>query len=156
MDSFQIKIIGNSTTKNLVEHMLLIHEELIFQLHQAQDHHKEYANEQRKHQLNFKLRDQVWLLLQNIQTTRPSKKLEYHKLGPFQIICQVNPVAFCLALPTSMKIRPVFHVSSLERYYVFIILGRTLPPPPPIEINNELEYEVEEVLNSRFTRKRLE
>lgn len=47
-----------------------------------------------------------------------------------------------------MKIYPVFHVSLLERYYLSTILGRTLPPPPPIEIDNELEYEVEEVLDS--------
>ena len=99
--------------------------------------------------------DQLWLQ-QNIQTTLPSTKLEYQKLGLFQIISQVNPVAFHLALPTSMKIHLVFHVSLLERYYVSTIPERTLQPPPSIEINNELEYEVEEVLDSRFKRKQLE
>ena len=31
-----------------------------------------------------------------------------------------------------------------------------MPPPPPIEIDNELEYEVEEVLDSRRKRRQLE
>ena len=100
--------------------------------------------------------DQVWLLWQYIEPARPLKKLEYQKLGPFQIICQVNLVAFHLALPTSMKIHLVFHVSLLERYYVSTIPGRTLPPPSLIKVNNELKYKVEKVLNSRFNKKQLE
>ena len=56
-----------------------------------------------------------------------------------------------------MEIHLVFHIYLLEQYYVSTILGKILRPiPPPIEINNELEYEVEEVLDSRFKKKRLE
>jgi len=54
-----------------------------------------------------------------------------------------------------MKIHPVFHVSLLERYSEFETPGRSQPPPPPVLIDNELEYEVEEILDSKLMRNRL-
>jgi len=51
-----------------------------------------------------------------------------------------------------MKIHPIFHVSLLDPYYKNTILGRILPPLLPIEVNNDWEYEVEEVLDSRIKR----
>src|SRR5213075_445517 len=55
----------------------------------------------------------------------------------------------------SMKIHPVFHVSLLDRYVESDIPTRTQPPPPSIVIDNEVEYEVEQILDSKFIRKRL-
>jgi hypothetical protein len=49
-----------------------------------------------------------------------------------------------------MKIYLLFHVSLLEPYHASTILGRIHDPPPPIEINDEHEYEVEDILNSRI------
>ena len=54
-----------------------------------------------------------------------------------------------------MKIHPVFHVSLLERYSESEIPGRSQPPSPPVLIDNELEYEVEEILDSKLMRNRL-
>jgi hypothetical protein len=47
-----------------------------------------------------------------------------------------------------MKIQLVFHVSLLEFYHASTILRRTHEPTPPIVINGEQEYEVEEILDS--------
>jgi hypothetical protein len=49
-----------------------------------------------------------------------------------------------------MHIHPIFHVSLMEPYRKSQIPSRTPPPPPPIEINHDVEYEVEEILNSRI------
>ena len=49
-----------------------------------------------------------------------------------------------------MKIHPVFHVSLLEPYKPSTIPGRTRDPPPPIVINDENEWEVEEILDSKL------
>ena len=46
-------------------------------------------------------------------------------------------------------VHPVFHVSRLAEYRTD---GRCQPPPPPIELEGELEYEVEKILDKR-TRK---
>src|SRR5437879_2574283 len=54
-----------------------------------------------------------------------------------------------------MKIHPVFHVSLLERYLESEIPGRTQSPPPPVIVDNEVEYEVEEILDSKLMRNRL-
>ena len=41
---------------------------------------------------------------------------------------------------------PVFHVSRLAEYRTD---GWCQPPPPPIELEGELEYEVEKILDKR-------
>jgi len=54
-----------------------------------------------------------------------------------------------------MKIHPVFHVSLLDRYIESDIPTRVQPPPQPIIIDNQVEFEAEEVLDSKVMRKRL-
>src|ERR1700686_2536086 len=54
-----------------------------------------------------------------------------------------------------MCIHPVFHVSLLEQYCLNVLPGRTQPPPPPEEIEGELEYEVEKVLDSKMVQGKL-
>ena len=60
-----------------------------------------------------------------------------------------------LQLPVSMKVHPVFHVSLLELYHLFMIPDRTRPSPPPIVVESESEYEVEEILDSKYRHKHL-
>ena len=55
-----------------------------------------------------------------------------------------------------MKIHPVFHVSLLEPISTDTIPGRKQIPPPPIILNNEIEYEVQKILDSRIKYKKLE
>jgi len=50
-----------------------------------------------------------------------------------------------------MKCHPVFHVSLLKAYRTD---GRVQPPPPPIEVDGELEYEVEQILDKRVVKRR--
>jgi hypothetical protein len=49
-----------------------------------------------------------------------------------------------------MKIHHVFHVSLLEPYHASTILERINDLPPPIEVNGEHKYEVEDILDSRI------
>ena len=50
----------------------------------------------------------------------------------------VSSNAYHLTLPTSMsKLHNVFNVQLLKAYK-----GSIVPPPDPIELDNELEYEV--------------
>ena len=57
----------------------------------------------------------------------------------------MNDVAYRLALPETMPIHNVFHVSLLKAYKP----GSWSPPPVPIEIDGELEYEIERILMHR-------
>ena len=40
--------------------------------------------------------DRVWLDTQDLRTDRPSKKLDYKKVGPFEIISKHGPMAYKL------------------------------------------------------------
>ena len=72
-------------------------------------------------------------------------------IGPFTILGRVGKVAYRLDLPESMsRIHPVFHVSKLKPYKAS---GRVQPPPVPIEIEGELEYEVECILDKRINKR---
>ena len=82
--------------------------------------------------------------------------MDYRQLGPFRIQEQINPVAYRLELPASMKIHPIFHVSLLEVYKGSTISRRLQPLPLVVEIDNHNEYEVEEVLDLRRRRGKLQ
>ncbi|SPC63757.1 uncharacterized protein UHOD_11323 [Ustilago sp. UG-2017b] len=86
----------------------------------------------------------------NIRSLRPTKKLDYHRLGPFSISEVISSHAYRLQLPPSMKIHNVFQVDRLEPYVANPIPIRVQPPPPPpVEIESDIEYEVKQVLNSK-------
>jgi len=78
--------------------------------------------------------------------------------GPFRILEAVGSgnLAFRLELPASMgKIHSVFHVSLLEPYRESSWAERLQEPPPPVEVEGELEYEVHGILDSKMERRRL-
>ena len=64
----------------------------------------------------FKEGDLVMLDSRHIRTKRPSKKLDYKKMGPFRIEKAIGNRAFKLKLPPKMKVHPVCHIGLLERY----------------------------------------
>ena len=101
--------------------------------------------------------DEVWLDSRNIRTKRPSKKLDHRRLGPYPIVEKVSSHAFRLGLPLALqKIHPVFHVSLLEPATTSAIRNRNPDPPPPIEVEDSLEYEVGRILDSRRRGKRVQ
>ena len=85
----------------------------------------------------------------NLELKHPgTKKLLPHGVGPFIVERRIGPVAYRLELPNSMHtIHPVFHASKLAKYRMD---GQCQPPPPLIELEGELEYEVEKILDKRM------
>ena len=92
----------------------------------------------------------VWLDARHIKTLRPSKKLDSWRLGPFKILSEISSHAWKLELPLSLKrIHPVFHVSLLEPDHRNPFPLRSESPPAPILLGDALEYEVQQVVNSK-------
>ena len=85
----------NPCAKDRLERLRKIQADLSTHLQQAQQTHKVYAD---CHRLpySFNIGDWVWLRRRHIKTTRPCKKLDYRRLGPFRIIEKINDVAFHL------------------------------------------------------------
>jgi len=102
--------------------------------------------------------DRVFLDASDITTSRPSKKLSHRRLGPFQVERRVGSSAYKLRLPRSMsRLHPVFNVVKLLPAPEDPIIGRKVTPPPdPIIEEGHEEWEVEQVLNSRTHRNRLQ
>ena len=91
----------------------------------------------------------VWLEGQNLKTNQPTSKLATKRYGPFLVAQVLSPVTYRLMLPEQWKIHPVFHVDLLTPYKETAFHGTNYTRPPPDLINDEEEYEVEQVLNSR-------
>ena len=49
-------------------------------------------------------------------------------------------------------VHPIFHVSQLEPAFENNIPNWTQPPPPPVEVNGEPEFEISEILDSKVDR----
>ena len=65
-------------------------------------------------------------------------------------------LAYRLELPAQMgRTHPVFHASLLEPHCENPWKGRVQEPPPPDEVEGELEYEVREILDSKLARGKL-
>jgi hypothetical protein len=121
----------------------------------AQATYSEQANKSRIPAPKLEVGDEVWLLRRHVKTTRPSTKLDYKPLGKFRIIQKVSSHAYKLDLPASIKIHPVFHISLLEPASTDPLPGQPQPPPPPIIVDDEPEWEVDEIVDSRFVGKTL-
>jgi len=140
--------------KEYAERLKQLHESLIDHVKVAQDTQAQYYDAKHK-RVEYQVGDQVWLLAPNIRTERPSKKLDWKRLGPYPIVQRMGLQAYQLELPSSMKVHPVFHVSLLDRYNASTIPRRTNLAPPPIVVRGEQEFEVQEVIDSQLRRCRL-
>ena len=95
--------------------------------------------------------DQVFILAKFIKSTRLTKKLSERYLGPFEVIGKPGTHSYLIKLPNHLHtIHPVFHVLQIEPASLSNIPNRVNPPPPPIEIDGNLEFEVAEILDFKL------
>ena len=90
----------------------------------------------------------------NISTTRLSKKLDWKRLGPFNVVKCVGLQAYKLALPPSMRhIHDTFHISLLDPVKSTAIAPHGLPAAPPAAYikDDQEHFEVDDILDSRRT-----
>jgi len=127
-------------------------------IRKAQEDMTRYYNRRRSPAPVFKPGDWIYLDASDIRTTRLSPKLLHRRLGPFEIERQVGPLAYRLKLPHGLRqLHPVFNVVKLSAAPDDPIPGRKpQAPPPPIVVDGELEWEVEEVLDSRWHQRRFQ
>jgi len=63
---------------------------------------------------SLKKGDKVYLLRKNIKIKWPSNKLDFKKLGLFEILEEIGDINFKLRLPKNSRLYPVFYILLLE------------------------------------------
>jgi hypothetical protein len=115
----------------------------------AQQRRKAHAD-QHKIERSYKVGEQILVCAKyrNIKHGKTNRKLLPKWIGPFKVVQKVGPVSYQLEMNPGWRVHHVFHVSLLELYKSD---GRVRPPPPQIELEGALEYEVETIERHRTT-----
>jgi len=135
----------------VLEELEKIHRILRETLLQAQQRQTKYAGGK---QITFEVGDQVWFSTKHFQTTRPSKKLDYNRTGPYTVSKIINKNAYKLDLPNTMRNHSVFHVSLLDRYAP-LVKGEPPSEPQSTIVDDSEEWEVDSVLDSTLRYRKL-
>jgi len=120
-------------------------------IYKAQNDMKKYYDRKRTPAPVFNPGDKVFLDTSDIWTMCPSQKLSHRQLSPFVVEWWIGPMAYHLKLPHWMKqLHPVFNIVKLTLALDDPITEqKTTDYPPPIVIDREAEWKVEEILDSR-------
>jgi len=132
-----------------------VHTQLKISIGDAQARYKRAADNHRVPAPEINIGDRVFVLAKPIRTTCPSRKLAERYLGPFEVTDRPGSLSYRVNLPEHLRaIHPVFHVSQLEPAPISQIPNRVETPPPPIELDGALEFEVAQVLDSKLDNRR--
>lgn len=137
-----------------------LHQELRVQLEFIRERMAGFADQKRIGGPTFQEGDMVYLLRHsrnekqpNIKTNRPSDKLDFKKLGPYEVLKRIGTVNYEIDLPIQegkrgRTVHPVFHISLLEKALVDEETGEIIRDEIVIQ-GEELEYEVESIEDIR-------
>ncbi len=130
--------------------MMVIHKETQKALDEAAGQMKAQYDKGKHRARDYQIGDRIWLDSTNLSLPRPKKKLDDKRVGPFEILEKAGASTYKLKLLPHWKIHPHFNEKLLTPYIPPAFPNQELPPPPPPDlINDEEEFEIKEVLDSR-------
>ena len=114
-------------------------------------HRQKQHYDARHRDLQFKVGDKVWLSSKNIPIAGTgTRKLYPLWLGPFPVTEKVGAVAYRIEIPPHYRLHNTFHVSLLKPAYDN---HAGVPPPEPMVIEGEDEFEIDTILQHRPAKK---
>ncbi len=118
---------------------------------------EQMMNQINKHRkkINYKIKSKMFLNEQNIVTARSFKKLNDKMLNSFQITESVDSF-YKLKLSETMRIHNVFHSELLHSVVDDSLFDQKNESSKSIVINNENEWEIDDILNSQCYRRWLQ
>src|SRR6201994_4639076 len=99
--------------------------------------------------IEFNVRDQVWLESKNLNIPTETRKFKPKREGPFKILEKLSKQVYKLKLLFQWKIHPVFHSTLLTPYCETQEHGPNFIKPPPDLIDGQEEYKVEAIIGHR-------
>ncbi len=142
--------ISNPAASDFLTTMSEIHKQTKEALQKAAGNMKRQYDKRKTVSRDYQVGDKVWLDATNLHLPRPKKKLDDKRVGPFPVLEKVGAAAYKLKLPVHWKIHPRFNEKLLTPYVPPAFPNQEVPPAPPPElINDEEEFEIEEVLDSK-------
>ena len=105
----------------------------------------------RKHRdVQYKVGDSVLLSTQNLRLKGIPHKLQRKFCDPYKVLEKIGTQAYCLQLPTTWRIHPVFHVSLLKPWRPSLV--QQVPGEVELADLDQPEYfDVEKILRWRWT-----
>jgi len=132
------------------------HEHLRLEIRRSQAVQKEGSNRGPISASNFQEGCQVWLDTRLVGTIRPTRELDWKRLGPFRVVRRVSPYEYELELPAWIRIHTVQPVSLLDPVANDPLRRQQVSPPPSVEVDGEEEYQVSSVEDSCMYRNQLQ
>jgi len=137
--------------EEFVVRMKEIQEEAQAALRKVQEEMKKQADRHRGEVEEYKVGDMVLLSTRDLKwqmIRRRTDKLTERFVGPYRVKGIISLNAIELDLPSSIRIHPVVNVSRIRKYRDQV-KGQKVTPPPPVEIQGEMEYKVKKILSKR-------
>jgi hypothetical protein len=147
--------LASARAREYVVNLDELHQYLKTSMKEAQERYQGPADRRRLPGPEISIGDYVFVKAQYFRTTRPSKKLAEKYLGPFEVLAQHGSLSYTLRLPDAYKmVHPVFHISMLEPATINQFEDRTPPAPDPVMIDDEENYELDAILDSKIDKRR--
>ena len=124
--------------------------QMILKEHRAAAVHALNKTAQSMPPAQYQINKQVWLEAKHLTLPYQTVELAPKCHGPFRIMKQISPVTYKLELPPAWTIHPVFHASLLTLYHETKEHGTNYQWPPPEMIDDQEEYEVEQVISHQY------
>lgn len=149
---------ANLSAEDFAKHIKDVHRRAKDNLVRAAEDMKRFHDRTAGKSTEYKTGDKVFLDGRNLSTSQPTKKLADKWYGPFEVVEKVGASAYRLKLPHRWKkVHPVFNEMLLKQAVEPTFEEQKTPPPPPPDIvDNEEEYEIEEIQDSRLHRGKLQ
>jgi len=142
---------------SFVTDLKIVHEDLRAAIEDAQRRYQAPVDRRRSPAPKIEIGDCVFILAKFIKSTWPTKKLSEKYLGPYKVVGKPGTYSYLIKLPNHLRaIYPVFHVSQIEPAPLSNIPNQVNPPPPLLEIDGNLEFEVAQILDLKFDHRRKE
>ena len=114
-------------------------------MEKVQNRMEKQENKYRTNGPQLKEGDKVWLYIKNLRTKRPSKKLDYIRVGPFRVKKAKGPINYKLELLENVKIYLVFYILLFKKAKDSELVATSFE----YELEEDNVYEVEKILEEQ-------